>query len=376
LLLFCLSLAGPATAGEEPDLKGRESELDQVRNRIGQLKGELSSSETRQQALMKELQATEERIGQTGQRLRMLAGRLQQQRARLAALEKQQQRQQNRLDLQRQALAQQLRAAYAMGRQERLKILLNQQDPAVVSRMMVYYDYFNRARTEQMARIGDMLERLRGSAKEIADEEQRLLALQARELEQRQRLEQTRELRQQVVTVLNQEIKNKGQQLSRLVQDARRLQNVIKELQEQLVNLPMEGVDLEPFKRMRGKLRWPVKGRIKARFGSRRAGNLKWDGVMISAPEGREIGAVYHGRVAFSDWLRGFGLLLIIDHGDGYMSLYGHNQSLFKEAGEWVETGEPVASAGNSGGHSSPGLYFAVRYKGNAVDPRKWCRRN
>lgn len=375
VLLLCLGLAGSAAADDEPDLKGRKSELHQVRDRIEQLQGELSASEVRRQSLMKELRAMEEQIGQTGQRLRKLAGHLQQQRERLAALEERQRRQQVRLEQQRRALARQLRAAYAMGRQERLKILLNQQDPAVVTRMMVYYAYFNRARAEQMARIGELLEQLRERAREIADEGQRLLALQARELEQRQQLEQTRASRQQVVAALNQAIEEKGEQLNRLGRDAQRLQSVIRKLQEQQSDLSMEGVDLKPFKRMRGKLEWPVKGRLKARFGSPRAGSLKWDGVMISAPEGKEIDAIYYGRVAYSDWLRGFGLLLIIDHGDGYMSLYGHNQSLFKESGEWVETGESVASVGNSGGRSSPGLYFAIRYRGNAVNPRKWWRR-
>ncbi len=131
----------------------------------------------------------------------------------------------------------------------------------------------------------------------------------------------------------------------------------------------------KPFKALRGGLEWPARGRLVSLFGTQRAGNLKWDGVVIAAKEGSEVKAIHHGRVAFSDWLRGFGLLMIIDHGDGYMSLYGHNQSLFKETGDWVEPGETIAVMGNSGGQRNAGVYFGIRYKGKAVNPKKWCKR-
>jgi septal ring factor EnvC (AmiA/AmiB activator) len=138
----------------------------------------------------------------------------------------------------------------------------------------------------------------------------------------------------------------------------------------------LEPVTEEPFASRKGELAWPAKGRIGARFGSARGvGRLYWDGVLIEAPEGGEVRSVHYGRVAFADWLRGFGLLLIIDHGDGYMTLYGYNQSLFKETGEWVEAGEVIAQVGRSGGRSTSGVYFGIRHNGEPIDPKKWCKK-
>jgi septal ring factor EnvC (AmiA/AmiB activator) len=149
---------------------------------------------------------------------------------------------------------------------------------------------------------------------------------------------------------------------------------VLSLLQQSLADVSGDLADIQSFAALKGKLPWPLAGRTVVRFGSRRRpSGLRWDGLVIAAPLGTEVRAVHRGRVAFSDWLRGFGLLLILDHGDGYMTLYGYNQSLFKEVGEWVETGEPVALAGRSGGRLSPGVYFGIRVHGKPVNPIKWC---
>jgi septal ring factor EnvC (AmiA/AmiB activator) len=326
--------------------------------------------------LIEELQTTEQRIGESMRRLREITGKLAQQQQHLEALDEKQRLEQSALDIERGALARQMRAAYAMGRQERLKILLNQQDPAMVSRVLLYYDYFNRARMERMMAIEEALQRLRQTKQEIAAEEQRLRELESRELAEKERLDQTRGLRQQVISALASDIQNKGQKLSDMKKDEQQLQALVKRLQQELVNLPLDDdANSRPFGSLKGKLRWPTKGRLGASFGTPKSGGLKWDGVMISAPEGEEVKAVHHGRVAFADWLRGFGLLLIIDHGEGYMTLYGHNQSLFKETGEWVSQDEPVALVGNSGGRLNSGVYFGIRREGRPVNPKKWCRR-
>ena len=195
------------------------------------------------------------------------------------------------------------------------------------------------------------------------------------EQDEQQQLAASRQQRQQVLGALDRDLQDKGARLARLKQDEQELQALIRKLQETIDDLPEVKTDERPLKSLKGRLNWPLKGRMLARFGSRKAGNLRWDGVMIGTPEGRKVKAVHRGRVAFADWLRGYGLLLIIDHGDGYMTLYGNNQSLFKETGEWVEASEPVALAGSSGGRPEPGIYFGIRVKGKAVNPRKWCRR-
>lgn len=365
--------ASPAPAPSGSNIQQSEQQLHEVRERIVRLQSDLHSSASRQQALLEELQGMERRIGESASRLHQLNRQLQEQRAVLSGLQEKRRGQQMELENQRQALVRQLRSAYAMGRQERLKILLNQQDPAIVSRVMVYYDYFNRARTERMARISGVLEDLRHTEVRISAEEQRLSSLQGEELAEQVRLKQSRSLRQEVLLALDSDIRGKGEQLQSLKKNEQQLQTLLDRLQREVVDLPVEATDMEPFNGRRGRLKWPAKGKLRALFGAPKAGNLKWDGVLISAAEGEEVKAVHHGRVAFADWLRGFGLLLIIDHGDGFMTLYGHNQSLFKETGEWVEAGEAVSLVGDSGGQLNTGVYFGIRENGKAVNPKRWC---
>lgn len=380
LLLGCALVLflglGFQAVGAEKGASSKEQELNRVRGRISELKGELDSARGQQADLNQELQELEQKVGRLARHLRVLGGSLSRQRARLVELQGQRHEQEAKLGVHREALARQIRAAYAMGRQEQIKILLNQQDPAIVSRVMVYYDYFNKARTERLTLIEGLLDRLREIEAEVAREEVRLEELQARELEQQAQFEQVRAKRRKVIASLNTKIQGKGQELAGLKKNERQLQTLMARLQEeQSAPPPVENVSHKPFRSLKGKLPWPSKGRLAALFGTEKRGGILWDGVLISAPEGREVRAVHHGRVAFADWLRGFGLLLIIDHGDGYMSLYGHNQSLFKEAGEWVEQGEPVALVGSSGGRLDAGVYFGIRRQGRPVNPKAWCQR-
>jgi len=374
--LLALFFFSPALgAAKEQKIDGKEGELETLRSQIDTLQSELQGEQAQQKGQLSKLRDTEQQIGRQTRKLRVLAGRLKRQQAKLTKLRSQKAAEIQEIERNRGALAKQLRSAYIMGRQERVKILLNQQDPASISRMMTYYDYFNRARSEQISELAIVLKKLEVTEQALNEEERQLAKLQQKEQQEQQRLGSSRNSRKKVIAVLGSTIQSKNQLLSGLKKDERRLQNLVKKLQIELVAVPMEDLDKKSFKSLKGKLKWPAKGRLTARFGTRRGGNLKWDGVMIAAPEGREVKAVHHGRVAFADWLRGFGLLLIIDHGDGYMSLYGHNQSLFKEAGEWVQPGEVVALMGNSGGLSSTGVYFGIRYNGRPVNPIKWCRR-
>ena len=373
--LLAFPLGAQALAAGQYD--ARESELKELRKRIGKVQAELQTARGEQIRISEELRTSELTIGQLSRRLHELGQSLQGTREKLAGLAQQRQQKQQKLDRQRVVLSRQIRAAYAMGRQERLKILLNQQDPAMVTRMMVYYDYLNRARAGHMAEIQSSLDQLREVEAAISREEAHLSRLQSQELAEKSQLDATQILREQVIASLAKEIHNQDGQLQVLEQDERRLERLLAGLQQALADIPMEMVGFQLFSMQKGKLPWPSRGRIAASFGSaRELGGLRWDGVLISAAAGKEVRAVHHGRVAFADWLRGLGLLLIIDHGDGYMTLYGHNQSLFKETGEWVEAGEPVALVGRSGGHANPGVYFGIRYKGKAVDPRLWCKRS
>ena len=166
-----------------------------------------------------------------------------------------------------------------------------------------------------------------------------------------------------------------GGSLVNLKDDALQLQNLINSIEEIFVDAPVPGFSRQTFAELKGKLAWPVKGKLRKLYGRHKPlSNLRWQGIVIEAPIGRQIRAVSHGRVAFADWLRGLGNLIIIDHGNSYLSLYGHNESLFKSAGEWVESGDVIASIGNSGGQKANGLYFEIRKKGKPQNPTGWCK--
>ena len=366
--LFCLSLAitslSPALStavAAENQVDNKARELEQIKAQILQLRRQLSAVEGERREQNSALSMTEKKIGAIARRIRVVGQRLKRQQRRLASLEHERADSRLQLDRHRQVLERQIRAAYAMGRQEKIKILLNQQDPAIVSRLMVYYDYLNAARMEQMGLIQENLRKLARIEREITEEEQRLQQLFTKEEQEKLQLEAAQQDRKQIIAGLSRKLKNKGQELDGLKANEKELESLLINLQEALADIPLDPTSFNPFKTRKGKLPWPTKGQLTARFGTfREVGKLRWDGVLIAAPEGREVRAVHHGRVAFADWLRGFGLLLILDHGDGYMSLYGHNQSLFKETGEWVEPGEVVAQVGSSGGRSTPGVCSPV----------------
>lgn len=351
-----------------------EANLGQLRERIETLKSRIEQTSDARGVQDRELRLVEQRIGDLARRLRVLVGRLERQNERLEVLRDREAEQVSALDQQRAALARQVRQAYAVGRQERLKLLLNQQDPATLARVMAYYDYINRNRAARLIEIREAVEELRDTQSEIRQESAKLESLRTRQLAERDELELIRTQRQAIITELSKALKDQGIELTRLQEDEKELSDLLLGLRQALSDIPAPPSEREGFRQARGRLPWPTEGKVAARFGGRKIGNLRWEGVLIHAAEGQEIKAVHPGRVAYADWLRGYGLLIILDHGDGYMTLYGHNQSLFKEAGDWVGQGEPIAAVGASGGQTVPGIYFEIRYRQRPVDPLRWCR--
>ena len=270
-------------------------------------------------------------------------------------------------------IEQQVRAAYEIGSQEYLKILLNQEDPNEIARMLTYYDYFNQARSKQIESYNLPLLNLDRVTQELA-EETVVLESQRRALGAQQKsLANVQKKKQMTLKALINQISTTGSALSKLEQDRGRLEQLLDRLQESLANLDAPR-SAQPFAGMQGKLLLPVEGRISHHFGNQRnQGKLRWHGIFIDAAEGESVYAVHYGRVVFSDWLRGFGLLMIISHGEGYMSLYGHNQALFRETGDWVSAGEVIAAVGDSGGQDKTGLYFEIRIDGKPNNPQNWC---
>jgi septal ring factor EnvC (AmiA/AmiB activator) len=272
----------------------------------------------------------------------------------------------------RAGLAQQLRAAYMIGREEPLKLLLNQQDPARASRMFVYYSYFGRARAGVIATIDTDIHQLADLDAQLAADEQRLDALQSATTDEVAQLEAARAQRDAALVAIKADSRNSARMLQRLQAQQAALAALLADLKRALQPFPSDANGA--FAGLRGRLAWPVGGHLAARFGQVRAGGLKWDGMLIDTERGADVRAVYRGRVIYADWLPGLGLLTIVDHGDGYLSLYGHNDRLYKAVGDAVAAGEVIAASGDSGGSSRPQLYFEIRKGSRPVDPGPWFR--
>lgn len=376
LLLAGVSAVAPLPAAAQGGEAEKSAQLAQVRERIQALKRELEADRDRQSGLRAELEESERAMARVTRRLATLEAEQSGARERLAALTRARDERRAELAQEREALAGLLRSGHRAGRAEYLKLLLNQEDPQRLGRMLVYYDYLGRARTERLERLRQALEELAAAETEVREAAEGLEAVRAEAQREQAILTERQRERSRVLTALGREIGAKDRQLKTLVEDEERLQRVLATLRRALADLPRNFDAEKPFPTQRGHLPWPASGSVKAVFGaSRGVGELKWNGILIAAPEGRAVHAVHRGRVAFADWLRGFGLLMIVDHGDGYMSLYGHNQHLLKEVGEWVEAGEVVASVGASGGRTASGLYFEIRHNGRPVDPIRWLAR-
>ncbi len=362
-----------STALEAEDNK---QQLEELRDKMQHIQSGLNKKQKRRSSLLQELKSTEKRIGRQNRELQKLDREIATQKQRIRAAKIQQGLNKNSLETQRKFMEKQIRLAYAMGRQDRLKLVLNQKDPEMIGRLMVYHDYFNRKRAEQLDLIQATLNRLQQAEQAMLKEEREMQRLQSRKQLEKVALEKNSVDRKRLITRLNKDISSDAERLKELKRDEARLQKLLVQIRQR-AKADQRSRYLPKGKRFaaqKGRMNWPAKGKFKARFGAKRRGGLKWDGVLIAAPEGNEVKAVYDGKVVFSDWLRGFGLMLILDHGDGYMTLYGHNQSLAKQVGDLVRANEVVAVLGSSGGQIEPGIYFAMRHKGEPINPEDWFR--
>jgi septal ring factor EnvC (AmiA/AmiB activator) len=374
-LLLALSLTSGSRvvgAGSDPAAE-QTARLQQLRARIGELKNDLGSIRGEKRALDGELEKTEKEISTLTAVLRGLERKIDASRQQLDQLAEQRANRHQQLQGMRSDLVRDLRSAYRMGKQEQVKLLLNQEDPALVGRMLIYHDYFSRARAGHLRAIRTALDDLAAIEQEVMHQKATLETLRSRQLEESRHLKQMQSQRKAVIAKLQTELEKKSGQLTTLQKDEQDLQQLVQSLQVALREIPSTAGQFESLPGRKGRLLWPVTGRIGRGYGVRHAeGKLTSRGIFLSAPGGTEVHAISRGRVAFADWLRGFGLLLIIDHGSGYMSLYGHNSSLFKEPGEWVEENEVIALVGSSGGQQRTGLYLELRKHGRPFDPASW----
>lgn len=376
LALSCLLLGRAAHVAAQPtDSRAAKAELKQTEQEISQLKKLLGSLKQEMSGLERELKGSETEIGRLRRESDAIEKQILEGETRLEDLRRQAKQLQVALEAQQEQIARQVRAAYVAGRQDYLKMVLNQNDPARVARMMRYYGYVSRARVAEIERYTDTLEQIRAASAQIAEQQAALQADREKLTLRERELAAEREKRSKVLASLQGRSQTQQQKIRNRESERAELAALIKKLDAAITNIATPAGSL-PFAQAKGKLPLPVAGQIRSRFGSQRGSDsrLKWDGFLMTAKEGARVHAVHGGRVVFADWLRGSGLLLILDHGNGYLSLYGHNQTLLRDVGTWVQPGEAIATVGTSGGLGEPSLYFSIRHKGRALDPAAWCK--
>ena len=377
-LLFVFSPYIHADFDSELSEKQREEkqqELENLRQRMSDLRQKIEKKQAEKNSETKFLKDIEVRIGERAYVLKKINRHLRKQKRELKKVKQQHRKTLNKLTSQRNILAEQIRSSYMIGRQEYLKLLLNQENPAAIGRTLTYYDYFHKARSHHIDEAVVTIKKLEALTLKVKEKTDELENSRKQQKVEKQKLEDDFIERSIVIKKMDEEIARQGNHMKKFVANEKQLQELLKEIRNIMPSMLTEIDRRETFGKRRGRLRWPVQGKVKRLFGkSRQAANLKWNGVLIPSHEGKDVKAVSHGRVAYADWLRGYGMLVIIDHGDGYMTLYGYNQALYKETGDWVEEGEVIASVGRSGGQKKSGLYFEVRVKGQPSNPTKWCK--
>jgi len=385
LLVGGLAPGGQALAAKQPTPAQKEAELRKLNQRIDKVRKSVNQDVAKRDKLSVQLREAELGVQSARKDLDEIRAQRLATEARLRELEAERARREKELDGERAALAGELRTAYVNGREEQLKLLLNQEDPASFGRMLAYYGYFGRARAERIQGIQDKLEHLALVREKIAAEQSRLEELEQQREQRVASLKSSQQKRAQAVSAIDRQIKSQGGELKRLQSQAASLEKLIADLRKAIERSAAEArqrsggtvAKQAPFEPLKGKLPWPVQdGKVLARFGQSRAGgSLRWQGMLIGTDRGARVRAPFAGRVVYGDWLPGMGLMLVLDHGGGYMSLYGHNEELFRKVGDSVAAGDVIGSVGDSGGHSQPALYFEVRRGKTPVDPENWLTR-
>lgn len=380
LSLFALICSGtllPLSAmGDE------KADMAKLQKDISNLQSELKKVQGARTTVQQDLQKNEVQMGDLEKKVEKIQQDINDQNRQISDLHKERETLQKARDKQQTQAAEQVRAAYKLGQQPQFKVFLNQESPERISRMMKYHSYFMAAHAEKMKTYLDTLTQLSALEPQIEQKTAELRNVKQQLDKEQQELLAAQAQRKQTLAKINTTISSKDRELQDMMEDRRQLQALLQKVARattslasapSYVPLPNSG---EKFSSRKGRLPWPAQGRIGNSFGSSQAeGQLQWNGILIKANSGQQVVAVHYGRVVFADYFRGQGLLMIVDHGEGFLTLYAHNQNLLKKAGDPVKAGEAIASVGNSGGQSDNGLYFEIRYQGKAIDPAIWLAR-
>ncbi|SFM57249.1 murein hydrolase activator EnvC family protein [Nitrosomonas communis] len=373
-------------------------DLKQLQNRIKALQKDLASKETSKTEAADALRESERTISKTNRILVTLAQQLSAANISLDQLLEQSKQIQSEIKMQQEQLGKMLYYQYINGQQDYMQLLLKQQDPNQIARNLHYYGYLKRARSENINTLRAQLEQLDILTRESHTKREEIVKIQSEQIKKKQQLEQEKMKREEILANLSEEISQQQREINKLKSDEQRLSKLVKEINKLLSQkkptpqkstppatnkssqpslhnnlLPDSTASGRSFESLKGQLRLPVRGELVNRFDSpRQEGGIKWKGLFIRSQNGKEVKAIASGQVVFADWLRGFGNLMILDHGNNYMSLYGYNEAIYKRVGDRVRSGDTIATVGNSGGHRESGLYFELRHQGKPFDPLTW----
>lgn len=376
LSLFIFLFGSTLSLANDKTEQGKltEKQLEQVNQQISKLQQQLSSDKSSQEKEQQALKQAELELAQLHIKAQALNKEKQGIQRKISTLKDEERRLNEKNTSQKKALHKDLQSIHAIGKQEKLKLLLNQENPEEIARILRYYDYYTNARVERIRSYQENIKKIALNREAI---ELELIALEKIELAIKQEtitLSNKQQERKKILDALNKNIRTQDQQLKVLLADQNRLSKLLDSLQGIWRDLPQK-LNVTSLSKNKGKLRKPVDGKVQHHFGTQRVdGRLKWNGILISAAMDAPVKSIHDGRVVFADWIRGYGLLIIIDHNDGFLSLYGHNASLLKEAGDWISSGETLATVGNSGGQYEIGLYFELRKDGAPLNPKHWLK--
>lgn len=360
----------------ETDAERTEKELQAIQEKIKSLVKQIDQKKVLKNKEQKQLRSIEKKLSRTQSVFRATRHEIKKNRKQLNTLKKNQAGLKKSIHAQKISLAQQLRVAHMSGNQAHLKILLNQENTEQVSRIQKYFGYLNKARIQQISDFQKSIAEMKALNEAIVLKNRSLEKLLDKQKAQIEVIEASRTQRKTVLNQIKALLKKDGAKLKQLKRNEKSLSDLLTSLTDIFRDIPDLDSIKKPFKTLKGKLPWPITAKPLNSFGAKRSqGDLKWNGLMFRIKEGKEVKAISGGRVAFAEWLQGFGQLVIIDHDDGYLSLYGHNQMILKEVGDWVKPKDTIALTGNSGGIEQPALYFEIRHKGKPINPTIWCKK-
>ena len=368
LAVAMLAVVTPALAEQQVT----PGQIEDLKEEIADIDEWLADAEEDRSSLEQQLSGLEQEIGRLTRERRELRQQAREQQQRLTELGEEEAELTRVLESQRDSLKKQIRAAWMEGDAPAVKVLLNEIDPDKIARTMTYYEYLSRDTIDRLEAFAANLRQLKETQKQVKAGRMRLAELEENVADRQQKLSSSKKEREQTLAALKTDISNRLSEREELEEDRKRLEKLLREVEEAIANIPTPN-ESDPFGSLKNKLPWPAEGKIVRNFGdSYASGKLKHNGLLINTAEEGDVKAVHYGRVVFANWLRGFGLITILDHGDGYMTLYGHSSSLFTSPGDWVEAGEAIAQAGRTGGTNDPAVYFEVRHNGKPDNPRRW----